>query len=234
MPPAHDAADHAERALEAQLLATEHWSLLASRSTTQGEVLTRIAIFLTLFSAGLLAIGLLGQATDFGGWFRAAALGILAFIWLVGFLTQVRVMNVAEEDMMYVVAMNRLRGAYRELRPGIERNFLASTHDDEAGADQTYYFFRNRGISQAFGSSALLITVVNSTVLGLFAGGLVVALGGAVPWAVVAGAVVALMQLVASIWYSVRRFLHAWRHFTPLHPSVDSPPTRFDRRRPPR
>ncbi|HEU0180686.1 MAG TPA: hypothetical protein VFR16_00750, partial [Agromyces mariniharenae] len=81
--------------------------------------------------------------------------------------------------------------------------------------------------------SALLITVVNSTVLGLFTGGLVVALGGAVSWAVVAGAMFALVQLVASIWYSVRRFLHAWRQFTPLHPSVDSPPTRFDRRRPP-
>jgi len=38
----------AQRALRVQILATEHWSLLASRSTTQSEVLTRIAIFLTL------------------------------------------------------------------------------------------------------------------------------------------------------------------------------------------
>lgn len=43
----------AQRALRAQILATEHWSLLASRSTTQSEVLTRIAIFLTLVAAGV-------------------------------------------------------------------------------------------------------------------------------------------------------------------------------------
>ena len=146
--PVDEAGLRAERALTAQILATEHWSLLASRSTTQSEVLTRIAIFLTLFSAGLLGIGLLGQATDFSGWFGTAALGILAFIWLVGFLTQVRVMNVSDEDMMYVVAMNRIRGAYHDLKPGIVQNFLASVHDDEAGVRQTYSFFRARGLSQ--------------------------------------------------------------------------------------
>ena len=40
--------------LRAQLLATEHWSLLASRSTTQNELLVRIAIFLTLVSASVV------------------------------------------------------------------------------------------------------------------------------------------------------------------------------------
>ena len=53
----------AQRALRAQILATEHWSLLASRSTTQSEVLTRIAIFLTLVSAGVFSLGVLGNAT---------------------------------------------------------------------------------------------------------------------------------------------------------------------------
>ena len=32
-------------ALRAQLLATEHWSLLATRSTTQSEILSRITMF---------------------------------------------------------------------------------------------------------------------------------------------------------------------------------------------
>ena len=58
----------AQRSLRAQMLATEHWSLLASRSTTQSEVLTRIAIFLTLVSAGLVTLGVLGNATGFSGW----------------------------------------------------------------------------------------------------------------------------------------------------------------------
>ena len=78
----------------AQILATEHWGLLAARSTAQSEVLTRITIFLTLVSAGLITIGLLGQASDFSDWFTPAMLAILGFLCFVGFVTAVRVMNV--------------------------------------------------------------------------------------------------------------------------------------------
>ena len=73
-------ADHAAAAdqevvpsVRAQLLATEHWSLLASRSTTQNELLVRIAIFLTLVSASVVSLALIGQATDFDGRFDAFA-----------------------------------------------------------------------------------------------------------------------------------------------------------------
>ena len=77
----------AQKAVRAQLLATEHWSLLASRSTTQNEVLTRIAIFLTLVSAGLVTFGMLGQATSFRDWFGVAALGVLALLVLLSLIT---------------------------------------------------------------------------------------------------------------------------------------------------
>src|SRR5689334_10843196 len=111
-------------ARRAQMLATEHWGLLAARGTAQSEVLTRITIFLTLVSAGLVTIGLLGQATQFDRWFTGAALAILGFLALIGLMTQMRVFNIAEEDLMYVIAMNRLRGAYVDLDPPIERYFL--------------------------------------------------------------------------------------------------------------
>ena len=96
----------------ATILATEHWGLLAARSTAQNEVLARITIYLTLVSAGLVTIGLLGQATNFGSWFAVAALAILGFLSVVGLFTLARVLTASEEDMMYVVAMNRIRGAY--------------------------------------------------------------------------------------------------------------------------
>ena len=135
----------AQRSLRAQMLATEHWSLLASRSTTQGEVLTRIAIFITLVSAGLLSLGVLGNVTGFRGWFGVAALGVLFLLTFLGLITLARVYNTATEDLMYVIAMNRLRGAYVDLDPGIERYFLASANDDVVGAQQTYYSFHPRG-----------------------------------------------------------------------------------------
>ena len=147
-------------------------------------MLTRITIFLTLVSAGLVTIGLLGQATQFDGWFAGAALAILGFLALIGLMTQTRVFNVAEEDLMYVIAMNRLRGAYVDLDPPIERYFLAATADDRLGSERTYSFLRVRNFSHLFGSSFMLIMVVNALRLRPAAvGGGIVAAGGGVGWA---------------------------------------------------
>lgn len=208
----------------AQILATEHWGLLAARSTAQSEVLTRITIFLTLVSAGLVTIGLLGQASDFRDWFTPAALGILAFLCLIGFMTVVRVMNVGEEDMMYVVAMNRLRGAYVDLDPAIEPYFLASVNDDEDGMKQTYSFLRRRGGSILVGSSVMLLFVVDGCVFGFFAGALVASLGGAVGWAVAIGVVVAAALVGGLGWYSLTTFSNTWRRYIPRRRTVGLPP----------
>ena len=95
--------------IRAQLLATEHWSLLASRSTTQNELLVRIAIFLTLVSASVVSLALIGQATDFDGRFDAFTIVLFSILLLVGTLTMLRVFNGSVEDQAYVVGMNRLR-----------------------------------------------------------------------------------------------------------------------------
>lgn len=52
-------------AVRAQLLATEHWSLLATRSMTQSEILSRITMFLMLVSASIVSLALIGQFTRF-------------------------------------------------------------------------------------------------------------------------------------------------------------------------
>ena len=112
--------------IRAQLLATEHWSLLASRSTTQNELLVRIAIFLTLVSASVVSLALVGQATDFDGRFDVFTIVLFSILLLVGTLTLLRVGNGGEEDLAYVIGMNRLRAAYTELDPGIDRYFITS------------------------------------------------------------------------------------------------------------
>lgn len=211
----------AQRSLRAQMLATEHWSLLASRSTTQGEVLTRIAIFITLVSAGLLSLGVLGNVTGFRGWFGVAALGVLFLLTFLGLITLVRVYNTATEDLMYVVAMNRLRGAYVDLDPGIERYFLASANDDIVGSQQTYYSFHARGSgSVVFGSSMMVITVVTAAVAGLFTGGVAIGLDAPVWLAVVLGIIAGLALLVGAIRRGYRMYLHVWRTHVPLRTSA--------------
>lgn len=199
----------------AQILATEHWGLLAARSTAQSEVLTRITIFLTLVSAGLVTIGLLGQASDFVGWFGGASIAILAFLALIGFMTQFRVMNVSEEDMMYVVAMNRLRGAYVDLDPHVEEIFLASTYDDQPGMKHTYSFLRRRSVSILLGSSVMLLIVVNSCVAGLLVGSAVVAGGGAFEGAVALGIVIGVLYAAGFMTLGGVGFRSAWKHYEP-------------------
>ena len=216
-PPTPDPAESdAVLARRAQMLATEHWGLLAARGTAQSEVLTRITIFLTLVSAGLVTIGLLGQATQFSGWFTAAALAILGFLALLGLMTQMRVFNVAEEDLMYVVAMNRLRGAYVDLDPPIEKYFLAATADDMAGSQLTYSFLRSRNLSHLVGSSALLIAFVNACVIGLLVGSIVVALGGGIGWAIAAGVLIAVVLVAVFARYGFWTYREAWRNHRPL------------------
>ncbi|MGC5223405.1 hypothetical protein ACPW96_12550 [Micromonospora sp. DT81.3] len=206
----------AQRALRVSMLATEHWSLLASRSTTQSEVLTRIAIFLTLVSVGLLALGVMGNATQFQGWFGVAALGVLLLLVVLGIITALRVFNVGTEDAAYVLAMNRLRGAYVDLDPGLERYLMTSPADDEPGLERTYFPFASRAGTQVLASSMVLILVVESVLIGLFVGSLLYALSAPVGWAVAVGAVFALASLALWLWSGYRSYLQVWRAHAPL------------------
>jgi hypothetical protein len=54
-------------AVRAQILATEHWSLLATRSQTWAEVMSRISIHLTVTSASLVVLALVTQASSSHG-----------------------------------------------------------------------------------------------------------------------------------------------------------------------
>lgn len=206
----------AQKSLRAQMLATEHWSLLASRSTTQSEVLTRIAIFLTLVSAGLVTLGVLGNATEFRGWFGVAALGVLFLLVLLGVITQLRVFNTATEDLVYVLAMNRLRGAYLDLDPGLEPYFMTGTTDDDVGAGKTYYAFAHRDRSQFFASSMMLMLVVNTALVGLFAGALISALTGSVGWSIAVGVVIAVAVFALWMSWGYRSYRHVMRAHVPV------------------
>ncbi|TFC01404.1 hypothetical protein E3O42_10710 [Cryobacterium adonitolivorans] len=208
-------------AVRAQLLATEHWSLLASRSTTQGEVLTRISMFLYLVSAGLVSLALAGQATKFDEGFPGFALTVLSIILLVGVLTQVRVTNVGMEDLAYVLAMNRLRAAYVDLDPGVAPYLMASRFDDLPGTQTTYYFLggRPRNFSQVLGSSMMFIIAVNSTLLGLLLAGITLGLGLPLLICVAISVAGGVGFLAGSITVGRNRFLGFWRRYTPLFPS---------------
>ncbi|WP_207207112.1 hypothetical protein [Agromyces binzhouensis] len=216
--PTADGLTDAQRSLRAQMLATEHWSLLASRSTTQSELLTRIAIFLTLVSAGLVTLSVLGNVTGFRGWFGVAAISVLALLTLLGFITQTRVLNGMTEDLAYVIAMNRLRGAYLDLDPGLAPYLLSSANDDRLGAHRTYFPFGPRP-SQPFASSMTVITSVESAMVGLLIGAVVTAFGGGTAVAVGVGVVIAVGWFVLWARIGYVRYREVFGTYTPLHPT---------------
>jgi hypothetical protein len=212
-----------DTALRIQILATEHWSLLASRSTTQSEVLTRIAMFLTFVSASLLSLALVGNATRFTGNFTLYAVAILSVAVVVGVLTQVRVNNASMEDLMYVLAMNRLRGEYARLVPGVERGFMTSTHDDMTGSQHTYYFLSDEPRrSHVAGSSMVFIIAVNAVLCGLLAATIAV-IASAMAWAALIVALIAAITFfVVGVWLGAMPYLAAWKTHVPLSPSPGS------------
>jgi hypothetical protein len=229
--PGDGAPDSVPPSVRAQLLATEHWSLLASRSTTQAEVLTRISMFLTLTSASLVSLALVGQATRFSDIFLLLAGVVLFTDLMVGLLTQVRVLNVAAEDIMYVLAMNRLRAAYVELDPGIAKFIMASPHDDQSGSVQTYYFLGRRSSwSHVAGSSMVFIHTVNSALIAILAGLLASVLGAGTGMAAASAAAAGLAFLAGSSIHGYRSYASFWRDYTPVSPTPSDPATPRDAR----
>src|SRR5260370_22042056 len=127
MPPAESEPGAAGKL---QVLATEHWSLLAPRSLTYTESLGRVNMFLGILSGAVIALALVAQADRFGTTFIAVAIFMLAVVFFVGVATVRRLLMLNLDDYRWVVGMNRLRHAYLEMHPELEPNFITSLYDD--------------------------------------------------------------------------------------------------------
>src|SRR5256885_1204954 len=123
----------ASPAMRLQILSTEHWSLLASRSLAWNESFSRAGMFLTTLSGAIVSLGLVGGATGFGESFTLFALVILPVVLFIGVATSIRLGASNYHEAICVIGMNRIRAAYLELAPDLERFFVMSAHDDLRG-----------------------------------------------------------------------------------------------------
>lgn len=190
-----------------QILATEHWSLLATRGTTWAEVMSRITILLTVASASLVVLALVAQASDFGTPFRVLSLGLTSAVLVLGTLTGLRVMNASQDDSMLILGMNRLRAAYVEIDPTVARHLVTSWHDDQAGLSRTYTMGTPRGtVSHVLGSTAMFVNVVNAIVAGTLGALVASASGGGVALVSVVGVVAGTAYLAVLMEIGRRTF----------------------------
>src|SRR6195256_454928 len=91
-PPLGDAGPTTESspAMRLQILSTEHWSLLASRSLAWNESFSRAGMFLTTLTGAIVALALVAQASAFGDAFTLFALVILPVVLFIGVTTRMR------------------------------------------------------------------------------------------------------------------------------------------------
>jgi hypothetical protein len=161
-------------AVRLQILATEHWSLLATRSMLWNEMFTRTGMFITTLSAAAVALALVAQATAFGQNFRTFALIVLPVVMLLGLGTFLRLNNALEEDVWLVVGMNRLRHAYLGIAPDLRTHFVTSSHDDLASIIRTSSTYErapslNVTPGRVLSSTAAIVGILNCVLAGLVA-----------------------------------------------------------------
>jgi hypothetical protein len=113
-----------------QILSTEHWSLLSARALVYNEAFARAGMFLAFLSATLVVLGLISTATGFSDAFLIVTAVVLALDLFIGLATLGRIAAASNEDIQYLQGMNRIRHAYQEMVPGIDRYFVTSHHDD--------------------------------------------------------------------------------------------------------
>jgi hypothetical protein len=150
---------------------TEHWSLLGARSLVYTEAMSRTSIFVAALTGSVVALALVAQATDFETGFVAFALVLLPVVYFLGVVTIVRLAQVSREDALWVQGMNRIRNAYLDMAPELDRYFVTSHYDDDLGILQSSVAMRSPPPpTQAFVAVPGVVAVIDSVVAGAIAG----------------------------------------------------------------
>jgi hypothetical protein len=215
----------ASPAMRLQILSTEHWSLLASRSLTWNESFSRAGMFLTTLSGAIVALGLVGGATGFGEAFTLFALVILPVVLFIGVATGIRLGASNYHETLCVIGMNRIRAAYLQLAPDLEPYFVMSAHDDFRGIGVTMGVQLGGGrafwLVQMIAGTPTVVAVLNAVLVGAIGAMAALRIGGTPPLVLLVGTAGFVFGIALQAWYVRRRIgkLQAG-----LHPMFPTPP----------
>ena len=193
-------------AVRVQILATEHWSLLAARNITYGAIYSRATIFLTVVSAAVVALALAAEATEFGDRFYVFALLVLPVAFFIGVGTYIRLVDARIEDFWLLSGLNRLRHAYLEIAPGLEPYFVTGHHDDERGLSETYGPGTENRVLRLIASTSTVVGVLDAVLAGVVGGLVAKVVGAGSALSLLIGAVVTSV-VVALLVHADRRII---------------------------
>ena len=188
-----------------QILSTEHWSLLAARSLGYTEAMSRASIYIASLSGAVIALALVGQASDFGSGFVAFALVLLPVVYLLGLSTVARLGQLNYEDAVWVQGMNRIRNAYLTLAPELEPYFVSSPYDDEHGVLKSSLAARlPMPATQPVVAIPGVVAVIDSVIAGVTAGIVGLGLDLGIGWSLALGALAFLASMALFVVWARR------------------------------
>jgi hypothetical protein len=199
-------------------LTTEHFTLQGARSQTASESASRASLYILSVSSTLVALGFTRQGSQASTTFDVFALTVLPTLYVLGVFTFVRVVECGAEDFRYGVAINRIRGYYKQIAGDQAKLFLLSGHDDGRGV------FENAAVPaegrKQFFTFATVVAVINSVVGG---SAVAIALGAiadaSLGAAVAVGGAVALVSLAALLRHADRLLAERTRLSESIFPS---------------
>jgi len=157
-------------AVKLQVLTAEHSSLVASRNLAWSETFSRASMYISTLSGAIFALGLVAGIDHFGDVFVAFSLVVLPLVLFVGISTFVRMGAANYHDATAVVGMNRIRGAYVELMPELERYLVTSAHDDRMGVAVTMALPPGGStLVHVISATPFVVNVLNAAVAGAIA-----------------------------------------------------------------
>jgi hypothetical protein len=182
--------------LSAQIIAimtTEHYNLQSGRSMTISEANGRSSLFIGAVSSGLVALAFVGQLSRLGTAFFVFSLVVIPTLVFMGLITFERVLQAGSADIIYASGINRIRHLYLEYAPQMRPYFVLSAHDDPGQVKSQEAMHTSWW--QVFLSTAGMIAVINSVLVGSFVGLLLGAFGLAL-WLCACAGVLAFLASV--------------------------------------
>jgi hypothetical protein len=150
---------------------TEHFNLQTARTATISEANGRASIYLAAVSSNLIALAFIGQMSRLGPAFYAFALLLLPVLAFVGVVTFQRLVQSSLEDLAYAERIARLRSLYVALAPELEP-YLLVAHGRRAQSRMP-----EPSRWQLTLTTAGMVSIVNSVVIGASAGLVLAAIG---------------------------------------------------------
>jgi hypothetical protein len=177
------------------IMTTEHYTLQSAQGQEVADVNGRTSLYIGAVSGALIALAFVGQISRVGTDFFVFSLVLFPSLVFMGVVTFERVTQRTYAVITYARGVNRIRHLYLEYAPQLRPYFILSAHDDTESVTGSLGITPSRW--QIYLITPGMIAVINSVLVGTFAG-LLLSFVFALPlWVCVSVAVLTFVLSVA-------------------------------------